>query len=316
MQGGLKQQVFISHTGQDEGAKTFAASILRPALERAGVKVYMDFTSIEYGESWKHALVDAAANSQVVVLVLSTHYSTRFWCMLELDLALRGLAPEAGLRGPVVIPVLYNEWEAVVRGPEEVQVDGVASRWQGMAVEWSGEKLLQRLIDEELGAEWCACVDVQRWADELQALQALQHLRRSAFRGKDAERVLAEQVVAAALEHIVRDVHVGDVVGLEVRAAQLLARLSHADGIMAPLGLWLHGFGKRQLRLGCLHWVPTSHVCRRHGQDHAGLVPLLAPVRSIVSMERRTLPPSSRCGDQGGCWGQQVSADGCTQVSG
>ena len=48
----LKRQVFISHTGKDEGAKNFAASILKPALEAAGLAVYMDFSNLQLGNSF------------------------------------------------------------------------------------------------------------------------------------------------------------------------------------------------------------------------------------------------------------------------
>jgi hypothetical protein len=101
----LKRQVFISHTGQDEDAKTFAASILKPALEAAGLAVYMDFSSLQLGSSWREELVDAAANSMVVVVVLSRSFTNRFWCMLELDLALHA-HHEGGdeRKRPLVLP--------------------------------------------------------------------------------------------------------------------------------------------------------------------------------------------------------------------
>ena len=38
----LRKQVFISHTGQDEGAVNFAASLLKPAFEAAGLEVFME----------------------------------------------------------------------------------------------------------------------------------------------------------------------------------------------------------------------------------------------------------------------------------
>jgi hypothetical protein len=255
MQGTLKQQVFISHTGQDDGAKTFAACILKPALERAGIEVYMDFASLMYGEQWKQKLVEAAACSQVMVVVLSRSYTSRFWCMLELDLALNG-RPGAG-PNPVIIPVFYDEWSVVSSGPDEVTRSGVTAKWQGMVAECSGDKLQQWLRDEELDVQWQACVDVERWGTNMRAMKDIQHRRRTACHGKDEQLNMAMDVVAAALGHVVHGVDVDHVVGLEECADELLAKLAVADpGTQPLLGLWLHGFGK------C--WLPTFVVCTWH----------------------------------------------------
>eukprot|EP00878_Enallax_costatus_P030997 GHUV01033823.1.p3 GENE.GHUV01033823.1~~GHUV01033823.1.p3 ORF type:complete len:124 (-),score=27.85 GHUV01033823.1:870-1241(-) len=80
-EGPLERQVFISHTGQDQGACNFAASILKPALKAAGLNVFMDFSNLEPGSEWPRELAVAAANSVVVVVVLSRQYTKRKWPM-------------------------------------------------------------------------------------------------------------------------------------------------------------------------------------------------------------------------------------------
>jgi hypothetical protein len=229
----LKRQVFISHTGQDEDAKTFAASILKPAMEAAGLAVFMDFSSLEMGSTWRQELVDAAANSMVVVVVLSRSFTIRFWCMLELDLALHAHQQKLGGGSgidtyPLVLPVFYDSVDVVV------DVDKIRQRWSG--------ELQRRLWkEEELGCEWLAAVDVGRWVHNIRTLkQEVQHTRKSLLSqasSKDDSWQLARRVARAAARHIPSLVAVGNVVGFEEQEVALAAELG------GRLGLWLYGEG-------------------------------------------------------------------------
>jgi hypothetical protein len=191
----LKRQVFISHTGQDEGAKTFAASILKPALEATGLAVYMDFSSLEMGSKWPQELVDNAANSMVVVVVLSKTFSNQFWCMLELDLALHAHqqqqegGDESDTRQPLVLPVFYDSVDVVV------DVNTIRQRW-------SGDLQKQLCGEEELGPEWVKTVDVGRWVGNIMTMKAeVQHVRKTQGLSKDEDWQLARCVVRAAAMH-------------------------------------------------------------------------------------------------------------------
>jgi hypothetical protein len=235
----LKRQVFISHTGQDEDAKTFAASILKPNLEAAGLAVYMDFSSLEMGCSWRQELVDAAANSMVVVVVLSRSFTQQFWCMLELDLALnahqQNLEAQETSRQPLVLPVFYDDVDVVVDAGK------IRQRWSG--------NVQQRLWrDEELGREWVVTVDVGRWVNNICTLkQKVQHVRRSLpgqASAKDHDLQRVRGVVRAAARHVPSLVAVGGVVGFEEQEATLAAELG------GRLGLWLYGQGRQRLFRG------------------------------------------------------------------
>jgi hypothetical protein len=230
--------VFISHTGQDEGAKTFAASILTPALEAAGLAVYMDLTNLQPGCRWPHELlVNAAANSMVVVVVLSKTCTNQFWCMLELDLALHSHQHQSQQQGeagshhsvPLVIPVFYDSADTIV------DAAGIAQRWSG--------NLQQQLMDvEELGPEWVRTVHTCRWVANIVRLkgdvQHMRHGRNGEAADKDEEWQLARKVVRAAVRHIPLLVSVGaEVVGFEEQEAALAAELG------GRLGLWLYGQG-------------------------------------------------------------------------
>jgi hypothetical protein len=292
----LKQQVFISHTGQDEGAKTFAASILKPALERAGLKVYMDFSNLKPGQHWKAELVDAATNSQVVVVVLSKSYTSRFWCMLELDLARNG-RPSDEPKPKLIIPVCYDEWSVVISGPGEVKRNGTTAQWQGLSVEWSGSMLQQWLEDEDLEPSWGRCVYVERWAANVKAMQNIQHLRRSAFHSKAAELEMVSEVVGEARKAIAPEVDVSEIIGLDEHSNELLTSLA-----TAPLGLWLYGLGGCNMRCMRMHQAANSAArCRWRRQDNHGKVLVLAPsrTRSRQSLcHQRFLRSHSSGGDQ------------------
>jgi hypothetical protein len=238
--------VFISHTGQDEDARTFSASILKPALEAAGLAVYMDFSSLQLGSSWREELVDAAANSMVVVVVLSRSFTSRFWCMLELDLALNAHQQKQGereeSRRPLVLPVFYDHVDTIVNA------DKIRQRWSG--------SLQQRLLeDEELGREWNAIVDVGRWVSNICAqTEKVQHMRMSQpgqAATKDEGWQLARGVAMAAARHMPSLVAVGNVVGFEKQEAALAAEL------VGRLGLWLYGGGT--------WWWPRAGGCQEAG---------------------------------------------------
>jgi hypothetical protein len=232
----LKRQVFISYTVQDQGAKVFAASILRPALEAAGLAVCMDFVSQEPGGKLPQELVGAAANSMVVVVVLSKSYFKNVWCVLDLDLALHGHCQQRqeGWEGgssrskPLVIPVFYDS-------PEET-VDAASIQQH-----WAGGNLGAQLRKE--GPEWLPLVDVARWSTNIAAMKGqLQNVRskvsKEAGNGQDEELQLARRVVKAAVMHIPSLVDVGvEVVGFEEQEAALAAEL------VGRLGLWLYGQG-------------------------------------------------------------------------
>jgi hypothetical protein len=251
----LKRQVFVSHTGKDKDAKTFAASILKPALEAAGLEVFMDFSSLQLGCSWPQELMDAAANSMVVVVVLSNSYTGQFWCMLELDLALHSHqqseqeGADSSSKCPLVIPVFYDPVNGIV------DTANIKHRWS--------HALEQRLMtDEALGPEWSHTVDVERWTNNIVSLmsklQHMRHTRRGQDASKDEEWQLAREVVRVAVKHIPSRVAVAEVVGFEEQEVALAAQLG------GRLGLWLYGQGVPP-PMYCLQWANSQSVlCARY----------------------------------------------------
>eukprot|EP00878_Enallax_costatus_P002652 GHUV01002838.1.p1 GENE.GHUV01002838.1~~GHUV01002838.1.p1 ORF type:complete len:350 (+),score=96.84 GHUV01002838.1:867-1916(+) len=215
-EGPLERQVFVSHTGQDKCACNFAASVLKPALEAAGLTVFMDFSNLEPGSEWPRELAVAAANSVVVVVVLSRQFTKRKWCMQELDLALHSRRLAGKKEQPLVIPVFYDS-ESDILKPDEI-----AFYWQ-----W------RLLACNEDG------VEPQCWTENICAMKhERQFVACRIMKAKDKEAAMAERVVAAAMKAMpVQQPLSGRVFGREHQVEQLLT--------LAPgrLGVWLHGMG-------------------------------------------------------------------------
>ncbi|CAM9157218.1 unnamed protein product [Chrysoparadoxa australica] len=141
----LKRQAFISHTGGDEGAATFAAN-LAEALKRDGVSYFIDYDSLPSGCDWSEDINREAQRSEVMIVVLSPHYFLRYWCMRELDLAMRAIERGAPI---TIIPVYYH-----IPNLDNLKNPLAVAEWQQA---WSAFR-------EKTG------VDVDQWINNLEKL--------------------------------------------------------------------------------------------------------------------------------------------------
>jgi hypothetical protein len=102
----LARRVFISHTGSDEGAKVFAQSVLKQALDNAGLDTFIDIHNLPPGCDFPERLADAAAHSSVFVAVLVRRPGKRMGPSREVFSHARTFktAPHPGLRagGPIM----------------------------------------------------------------------------------------------------------------------------------------------------------------------------------------------------------------------
>ena len=99
--------VFISHTGKDTRAADFAAC-LEKDLEGEGVVYYYDETCLQPSENLWHRIQLEAKDCAVFVAIFSPLYCQRYWCMLELDVALHN--------DRTILPVSFDE----VTGPGDL----------------------------------------------------------------------------------------------------------------------------------------------------------------------------------------------------
>lgn len=109
--GTTESCVFLSHTGQDEKSRRFAA-FLQDGLKEKNIPFFYDAVSIPYGVKWQEYIEIHVVHCTAFVAILSPRYFKRRWCMRELHLALR--------RGRPILPVFY-ELDGKGNLPQEVE---------------------------------------------------------------------------------------------------------------------------------------------------------------------------------------------------
>jgi len=253
----LQRQVFISHTAADEQGRIFATSILKPSLERAGLKVYIDYSDLQPGCDFQQELVQAAATSAVFVVVLTKSYPMRFWCLRELDLAMHGHPSFPRAANPTIIPVRIDTRDTWLHLDQKQLEDDIQDRMGRVPARDDPleQQDLQRLKQQS-----------QRLLGNIDNLSRFQELRRqhqsdqqqqqqqqgggatsssSQAGPKQEEWELAERVAAAAKAKLPSLAHIPpELVGADGQRAFLLDKLAPVDkGAPDYRVLWLHGPG-------------------------------------------------------------------------
>jgi hypothetical protein len=223
----LLPQVFISHTGKDLDASTFAASILYPALLAAGVPAFIDHKDVRFGSNWEADLERGAAQSRVVVVVLSNSYQYRFWCMRELHLACR--AQDTLDDQLTIIPVFFHDEDTVL------QTQGVLQCWGT-----NGKLYQKQSTDRQVkinAADWVAnLAGVARRGAPIFRRQEGQSP------AKDEDRRVALEVVRACMGFLPPEQPV-DAVGYEDQLSRVAVQLGDEEE-GSRLGVWLYGIGE------------------------------------------------------------------------
>ena len=157
--------IFISHTGQDTGVGNFAAN-LHDKLEDKEILSFCDACSLHPSELWKERIRWKVGKCAVFVAILSPTYFKRYWCMHELDLAIR--------QDRIVFPVYYGQRS----GPNDLPRD----RDEFLA---SIESDVQVEQDE-----------LERWWSNISRIPAINDIRMSSFANtKNVEVALKNAVV-------------------------------------------------------------------------------------------------------------------------
>ncbi|MGH9875319.1 MAG: toll/interleukin-1 receptor domain-containing protein [Pyrinomonadaceae bacterium] len=95
----MSKQIFISYSNTDsEWARSFA-----DALERHGLRVWLDKSEIQAGESWREALESGLRESDVVVALINPQTSFKANLYFELGAAI-------GM-GKRVVPIVPREMD-------------------------------------------------------------------------------------------------------------------------------------------------------------------------------------------------------------
>jgi hypothetical protein len=96
-----RYEIFISHASEDKEA---IAHPLKHALERLGLRVWLDVAVLKVGDSLSDSLNDGLARSSYAVVILSPHYLGKHWPNYEL----RGLLAKEARGHKVILPVWHN----------------------------------------------------------------------------------------------------------------------------------------------------------------------------------------------------------------
>lgn len=97
-----KYDVFISHASKDKIAYVNA---LRSEIKKLGVNVFYDTDIIEWGDEWKNTILEATAQSEFAIVVISENFFGREWTERELN---EFLHRQNDTNQKIVLPLLYN----------------------------------------------------------------------------------------------------------------------------------------------------------------------------------------------------------------
>ena len=159
----IRSPVFISHTGQDDTARNFAAH-LGDKMKDQDIEYFYDARCIPPSVQWEQVIREAVSDCSVFVAVLSPTYFKRYWCMHELDLALTNKR--------AILPIYYSiDKFSYPRNKDEFCTSFVNDR---------------RVKDGEV-AQW--------WTNVSQLLPEIQGIRRTDNARKDADATLKNEVI-------------------------------------------------------------------------------------------------------------------------
>ena len=93
--------VFISHASED---KIPFVNYLVEALQDAGISVWYDAISMEWGKSLREQIDNGIKRSKYAILVLSKNFFSKKWTNRELD----GILAKEEITGSVPLPIWYD----------------------------------------------------------------------------------------------------------------------------------------------------------------------------------------------------------------
>lgn len=96
-----RYDIFLSFRGKDT-RKTFTDH-LREALEREGIRTFIDSKALRSGEEIEGALLKAIQESRFFIIIFSENYANSKWCLKEL-----AEINECKAKGRKVFPVFYH----------------------------------------------------------------------------------------------------------------------------------------------------------------------------------------------------------------
>jgi len=158
----LERPVFLSHTGADPDAATFAAFVGAKLQDKYEIDSFLDSKTLDAGDIWRHKIETHAKRCKVFVAILSKHYFERFWCLHELDLAFRNNC--------IVIPVYFVDPNPSGDKKEIHKVE-IPKATNTEFADKLGRMLAEKQLEED------SSVVLRRWWTNMTALDAIHGMR-------------------------------------------------------------------------------------------------------------------------------------------
>ena len=94
--------VFLSHANKD---KADLVEQLYESLNKLGINIFYDRTSLEWGDKWKDRILDGAQKAEFAIIVISENFFDREWTERELSEFLR----KQNKNGQkLILPIVHN----------------------------------------------------------------------------------------------------------------------------------------------------------------------------------------------------------------
>lgn len=232
-------------------AANFATHLVE-RLSRSGVDFFLDHRSLKPGDDWSDKIMDHAERSQVMVVVLSPTYFLRYWCMHELDLAMRAKDQGAGI---TIVPVYYGieDLGGLIKAQREKRDrDRLSITQDEQCRSPDRSQPTWREVWQEFGSRrGVQGADADRWVANLEWLDKHAQAARLTKAGKNSESELEQEVASRVYALIPQLLHNGFTVSLEENSNTVQELLS-SKPVVAIVGA-----GKPMLPL-MLH---TAHDC-------------------------------------------------------
>ena len=111
--------VFLSHRGPD--VKRNLCAFLEEALNRAGVRTFVDQSDLKLGDPAWDTMQHALQTAELVMPIFSNGYVGSSYCLDELELMMRKPAK--------VVPIYYDKWPGMAKLEQDVHRCAFTLHW-------------------------------------------------------------------------------------------------------------------------------------------------------------------------------------------
>ena len=98
----FEYDVFISHANSD---KIAIVDEMNESLEKLGIRIFYDKKALEWGDNWKHRIIEGTQKAEFAIIVISENFFDREWTERELN---EFLNRQNSNGQKLILPILHN----------------------------------------------------------------------------------------------------------------------------------------------------------------------------------------------------------------